>query len=94
MAADTEKTLVSMRVPADICGAFDRIASLLDRDRTWVMVRAFRQYLEEEGDYILREAAGLAALNRGEGVDFDDVIDEIDDMITQRENRHLPRQAG
>lgn len=29
--------------------AFGEIAGVLERDRTWVMLRALRQYLETEG---------------------------------------------
>ena len=94
MAAESDKALVSLRMPAEMCAAFDRIASVLDRDRTWVMLRAFRRYLDEEGDYVLREAAGLAALDRGEGVAFDDVMDEIDGIITRFEGKQASRRAG
>ena len=94
MAAESDKTLVSLRMPAEMCAAFDRIAGTLDRDRTWIMLRALRHYLDGEGDYILREAAGLAALDRGEGVDFDDLMDEVDGIIARSEGRHAARRAG
>ena len=94
MAAESDKALVSLRMPAEMCAAFDRLANVLDRDRTWVMLRALRHYLDGEGDYILREAAGLAALDRGEGVDFDDVMDEIDSLITRSEGKQVSRRAG
>ena len=94
MTAESDKALVSLRMPAELCAAFERIAKTLDRDRTWVMLRAFRHYLDGEGGYILREAAGLAALDRGEGVDFDDVMNEIDDLITRSESKQASRRAG
>ena len=94
MAMDAEKTSVSLRVPVEICDAFDQVATVLERDRTWVMLRAFRHYLASEGAYILTEAEGLAALDRGEGVDFDDVMNEIDDIIDRAEQRPAPRQVG
>jgi len=94
MAIESDKLTVSMRVPTEICEAFDRIASVLQRDRTWVMLRALRGYLQDEGAYILREAEGLAALDRGEGVDFDELMDEIDAIIDRAEGKHTPRQAG
>ena len=40
---------VSLRVPNDVIEAFDRIAGALERPRSWVMLRALRQYLEREG---------------------------------------------
>jgi predicted transcriptional regulator len=89
-----EKTQVSIRLPADMCEAFDRIASALERDRTWVMLRAFRQYLDSEGKDVLQEAEGLAALDRGEGVDFDRVMDEVDGIVTRAEARQSSRKVG
>lgn len=94
MTVETEKTAVSLRVPVDICAALDRIASVLERDRTWVMLRAFRHYLDDEGAYILTEVEGLAALDRGEGVDFDEVMDEVDAIIDRAELKKAPRQVG
>jgi predicted transcriptional regulator len=93
MADSVEKTQVSIRVPTDIIGDFDDIAKAVERDRTWVMVRAFGRYLDDEGADILREANGIAALDRGEGVDFDRVMDEADALIAQATAKHA-RQAG
>jgi predicted transcriptional regulator len=36
---------VSLRVPDQIIEAFDKLAAMLDRPRSWVMLRALRQYL-------------------------------------------------
>ena len=94
MASDIEKLPVSLRVPMDICAAFDRVASVLERDRTWVMLRAFRQYLEGEGADVLAEAEGLAALDRGEGVDFDTAMDAVDAAIDRAERKNAATKAG
>jgi predicted transcriptional regulator len=78
-----EKAQLSLRVPVDIVESFDLIAKALDRDRSWVMVRALRQYLNTEGADLLHEAAGLASLARGEGVEFDSMLDEASAVIAQ-----------
>ena len=88
------KVQVSIRLPVEMHEAFGKIADALERDRTWVMLRAFRQYLESDGGDILREAEGLAALERGDGVDFDTVMDELDGIIAQAESRQAPGNAG
>jgi predicted transcriptional regulator len=75
------KAQLSLRVPLDVVESFDRIAKALDRDRSWVMLRALRLYLEGEGAELAAEAAGLAALDRGESVDFDSVLDEAAALI-------------
>jgi predicted transcriptional regulator len=85
MDGDSENVQTSIRLPQEMREAFDKIAEALDRDRTWVMLRAFRQYLDNEGADVLREAEGLAALERDEGVDFDEVMGEVDDIIAQAE---------
>ncbi|MFW8586518.1 CopG family ribbon-helix-helix protein [Rhizobium beringeri] len=40
-----EKSDISLRLPARTVEAFDRIAQVLDRDRSWVMWKALDQYL-------------------------------------------------
>jgi len=76
-----EKAQLSLRVPVEMVESFEVIAKALDRDRSWVMVRALRQYLDTEGAGIIHEAAGLASLDRGEGVEFDSVLDEAAAII-------------
>jgi predicted transcriptional regulator len=83
MDAIVEKTPISIRVPVDVLGDLDRVAAALDRDRSWVMLRAFRQYLDNEGAEVLQDAAGLASLDRGEGADFDDVQAEAEAIVAR-----------
>lgn len=85
----TGKVQVSIRLPAEMCEAFDTIANALERDRTWVMLRAFKQYLETDGAEILAEAAGIAELDRGDSVDFDDVMRDVDAAIADAKQRRV-----
>ncbi|WP_041802199.1 CopG family ribbon-helix-helix protein [Rhodopseudomonas palustris] len=87
MSEQTDKTQISLRVPTSTVDAFEQIARALDRDRTWVMLRALSHFLAEEGADILREADGLAALDRGDGVDFDGVMDEATRIVDQAKLR-------
>ena len=87
------KTQISLRVPAELVEAFDVIAKGMERDRSWVMLRALKQYLDGEGADLLRELEGIAALDRGEGVDFDEVMDEADAIIAEAMARQA-RKAG
>jgi predicted transcriptional regulator len=93
MDGTTGKTQLSLRVPVGMVESLDRIAKALERDRTWVMLRALRQYLDREGGDVLQEAEGLAALDRGEGVDFDTVMNEADGFIAQARAERA-RKAG
>jgi predicted transcriptional regulator len=81
MTEPAAKTQISLRIPTDLVEAFDAIAKGLERDRSWVMLRALKQYLDAEGADVLRELEGIAALDRGEGVDFDEAMDELDAII-------------
>jgi predicted transcriptional regulator len=86
-----EKTQVSLRLPAPLVAEFDRIASILERDRTWVMQKALSQYLANEGAEILRDAQGLDELDRGESVDLDDVLEKARTIINAAEYRRGTR---
>jgi len=83
MSDATKTAQTSLRIPADVLAAYDRIAAALDRDRSWVMLRALRLYLDGEGGDVLREVEGLAQLDRGEGVDFDTVQAEAEAIVAQ-----------
>ena len=77
---------VSLRVPSELIDAFDRLAAALDRPRSWIMVRALRQYLEEgEGAEIAEDTESLAELDRGEIVSSEDLRRRLDEIIGKAE---------
>ena len=80
-------THVSLRVPNDLIQAFDKLAAMLDRPRSWVMLRALRQYLEEEGAELAEDVASLAELDRGESVPFAESIREVREIIGRTEKK-------
>ncbi|TBF25067.1 CopG family ribbon-helix-helix protein [Rhizobium leguminosarum] len=73
---NSEKSQVSLRLPTSLVSEFDRIAAILERDRTWVMQKALSQYLAIEGAEILADARGLDELDRGDSVDLEDVLEK------------------
>jgi predicted transcriptional regulator len=75
-------THLSIRAPGDIVTGLDRVAGLLDRDRSWVVLRALRQYLDREGREVIEDAAALAALDHGGSVPFTEILRDIDEIIT------------
>lgn len=89
---NNEKSQISLRLPTGTVEAFDRIAQVLDRDRTWVMVKALNQYLADEGAELLRDAHGLDELDRGESVDLDDVLEKARMIVEASESRR--RRVG
>jgi predicted transcriptional regulator len=78
-------THVSLRLPNDVIEAFDRLAVALDRPRTWVMVRALRQYLDEEGADIAEDTESLAELDRGEVLASEDLRRRVKEIIGRAE---------
>ncbi|HEV2335106.1 MAG TPA: ribbon-helix-helix protein, CopG family [Stellaceae bacterium] len=79
-------THVSLRVPSDLIEAFDRLAAALDRPRSWVMLRALRQYLEDgEGAEVAEDIESLAELDRGETVPFEESMRRVREIIAGAE---------
>jgi predicted transcriptional regulator len=77
---------VSLRVPSDLIEAFDRLAAALERPRSWVMLRALRQYLEDgEGAEIAEDTESLAELDRGETVPSEDLWRRVEEIIANAE---------
>jgi predicted transcriptional regulator len=79
---------VSLRVPNDIIEAFDKLAAALDRPRSWVMLRALRQYLDEEGAEIAEDIESLAELDRGEVVTSEELLRSVKEIIAKAERTH------
>jgi predicted transcriptional regulator len=85
MPEGTNAMPVSIRVPADVIETLDRIAAVLERPRSWVILRAIRQYLADEGQEMLDVQEGIAELERGEGIPIEDVLAEMDEIIANAE---------
>ena len=84
-----DKSHISLRLPTELVQKFDKIAEYLERDRTWVILQALNQYFEEgeEGADLLDEAEGYAKLDRGEGIQLDEVIEGALMVIEDAEKR-------
>ncbi len=72
---------VSLRLPSDLIEAFDKLAAALDRPRSWVMVRALRSYLEEEGAEIFDDVERLVELDREGTAPFEDSLRRVRQII-------------
>src|SRR5260221_13040643 len=90
MPASDDSIHLSARVPADLLQALDQVAALLERPRSWIVVRALRQYLAQEGAEALSDAASLAALDRGDGHDLGAVLDEAEAIIAAPQSNRAP----
>ena len=85
MPDGTNAIPVSIRMPTDVIETLDKIGAALERPRSWVILRAIRQYLADEGQEVLDVQEGIAEADRGEVFDFDEVMAELDEIIAQAE---------
>lgn len=71
---------ITLRIPTDILADLEKIAGACERSRSWVMVRAFRKYLQGEGGNILNVLKGREAIAVGDVHDMDDVLREVEEI--------------
>lgn len=82
----TASSHVSLRVPADLIDAYDRLAAALERPRSWVMLRALRQYVEDgEGAEIAEDTESIAELDRGESAPLEDSLRKLREIVAKAE---------
>lgn len=82
MPDDTSPSIhVTLRLPSDLAATLDRLAALVERPRSWVIVRALRHYLKAEGAMLVDDAEAIAELDRGDSVPASQVLGEMDEMI-------------
>jgi len=86
-----DKVQISLRLLSNIVERFDALSGHLDRDRSWLMVRALKRYLEEEGADILDEAEGMVELDQGLGSDLDEVMRRAREIVTETATGNIRR---
>ena len=72
---------ITLRVPREVLDSIQQIAKTSERSRSWVMVRAMRHYLANEGQEILAIQRGRDEIAAGQSHDIDDVIREIEAIV-------------
>ena len=91
MPDDIRSNPVSIRLPPDLLEKLDKIAETLERSRSWVLVHAFKEYLQDEGEEILGIREGLEASARGETVSSEALFAEMDKIIAQARAKRAGR---
>jgi predicted transcriptional regulator len=72
---------LSVRVSAELIASLDRIATALDRPRSWVVVRGLEFFLSTKGREVLEDVESIAALRRGEGIPADVTLAKLDAVV-------------
>lgn len=79
---DTKPTeSVTLRVPSEVIAEIATIAEATDRSRSYIIVRALRTYLMNEGADILASVRGRQQIEAGESEDMDDVLGDMERLI-------------
>jgi predicted transcriptional regulator len=93
MPDDTVPSIhVSLRVPQDVAEAFDRMAAILERPRSWLILRALRHYMRAEGAELLEDIEAIAELDRGKGVPSEQILAEMDGIIKRRKVKRVRKR--
>lgn len=71
---------ITLRLPVDILADIEKIAETADRSRSWVIVRALKYYLINEGADVLDIRQGLEQIKNGETVDAEAFFAELDQL--------------
>ncbi len=72
---------ITLRLPLDLLAEIEAVAGACERSRSWVMVRALKAYLAQEGREILEIKQARKAVADGQGTDADDVLVELDAIL-------------
>jgi predicted transcriptional regulator len=68
---------IALRLPEDILKDIEKIAAATERTRSWVIVRALKYYLMQEGNDILQILKGEEQFHNGEFVDAEEFLNEL-----------------
>lgn len=69
---------ITLRLPLDLLAEIEAVADACERSRSWVMVRALKAYMAQEGREIQEMAEARKAVEDGAGIDAQDVLTEVD----------------
>jgi predicted transcriptional regulator len=74
----------TVRTEPDIVHQLDSMAESLDRSRNYLVNQAIKEYLEAHAWQIEKITQGIAAADRGELVEHEQVMQEMDDLINRK----------
>jgi predicted transcriptional regulator len=75
----------TVRAESDIVHQLDFMADALDRSRNYLVNQALCEYLKTHAWQIEKITQGIDAAERGELVDHDDVMREMEELIEQKD---------
>ena len=74
----------TVRAESDLVHQLDHLADSLDRSRNYLVNQALKEYLKHHAWQIEKITQGIAAADRGELVDHDEVMKEMENLIERK----------
>lgn len=74
----------TVRTETEVVHQLDHLADSLDRSRNYLVNQALKEYLNQHAWQFEKITQGIAAADRGELVDHDDVMAEMEDLIERK----------
>lgn len=74
----------TVRAESDVVHQLDQMASTLDRSRNYLVNQALKEYLQHHAWQIEKITQGIAAADRGELVNHDDMMRELEELIEEK----------
>ncbi len=72
---------IKLRLPVDLLAEIQAVADACERSRSWVIVRALKAYMAQEGREIRDISEARKAVEDGAGIDAEDVLAEVESII-------------
>jgi predicted transcriptional regulator len=74
---------MTVRTDPEVAAQIAFLAEAMDRSRNWVIEEALKQYIQTQSWQIDGIKEAQASLDRGEGIPFDAVMEEMEALIEQ-----------
>jgi predicted transcriptional regulator len=81
---------ITVRTDPEVAAQIAFLAEAMDRSRNWVIEEALKQYIQAQSWQIEGIKQAQASLDRGEGIPFDAVMEEIGALIEQTARTREP----
>ncbi|WP_421361086.1 CopG family ribbon-helix-helix protein [Agrobacterium rosae] len=75
---------ITLRIPQEVLAEIEAIAETTERSRSWIIVRALKTYLLNEGADILAVRQGRQEIDDGNHENVDDVIADLKRVSSEK----------
>ena len=84
MTKISQSESVTLRIPTEVLRDIQSIADATDRSRSYIIVRALKTYLLNEGADLLAAIKGREQIAAGEFEDLDDVLADMEKIAASK----------